>query len=236
MTKIFALVFTLLFTFPAFVSAQESAISVDEGPKCVVESTKACDAKMAEVIYIIDKSGSMGGLEKDVVGGYNAFVREQRSIKDKSILMTTVFFSNSATTRYDAVDIREVELKDADYLPSGGTALYDAMGNTLSTVSKRLSATPVKDRPCNVVVVIMTDGQENSSTEYTSQTIKRMVEDKQKNAGWEFLFFGANIDAYAAGDSIGVKREKSFEFKATGEGVRKMQENAASQSKSALSK
>ncbi len=216
-----------LLVIPAIASAQDG-IQQSRMPE------SSCESGVAEIIYIIDQSGSMSGLEEDVVGGYNAFVKEQRSIKDKKVLMTTVFFSSEHYTRYDAVNVKEVELKSKDYSPGGSTALYDAIGDTLTTVSKRLSITPIKDRPCKVIVVIMTDGEENASRNFTDSKVKGMIEEKQKNAHWEFLFYGANIDAYAAGGSIGIKQEHRMEFKPTKKGVRRMNRRSAAKVKALI--
>lgn len=156
------------------------------------------------VVWLVDRSGSMGRVQADVVGGFNAFVEDQRKIKAPCRLSLHQFDSTglgmSFDTVYDAVplaDVREMTL--ADFQPRGMTPLYDAVGRAVTTTQARADAAKAED----VVVVIFTDGLENSSHEYTAEAVRTLVKAKEE-AGWTFTFLGAGIDAYAVGSVIGV--------------------------------
>lgn len=159
---------------------------------------------VTEIVFVLDESGSMWNLTKDVIGGYNAFINEQKKLSDKAYL-TTVFFNHKVRVAQRSEDIQHVaEMTEKDYLPTGMTALLDAIGTTIQDVKRR---TRKKDK---VLFVINTDGMENSSTEFSNADIKRMVEDCQKSRKWQFVFIGANMDAFAVGGSIGIKHSFSY--------------------------
>lgn len=151
-----------------------------------------------EIVFILDKSGSMSGLEKDVIGGFNSFVNEQKALKGKAYL-TTILFDTSYKILMDRVKLADVPaLTKEDYYTSGGTALLDAIGKTINHVKR------TKSPKSKVLVVINTDGEENSSVEFIEKNkIKEMVEDCRKNK-WEFIFIGANIDSFSEGHSLGI--------------------------------
>jgi len=166
--------------------------------------------KEVEIVFILDRSGSMGGLEEDTIGGYNSFIKSKKDLNAK---LTTVLFDNQIEVLHDRVDIKKVKkLTNKDYYVRGCTALMDAIGFTINKI------TPVaKDK--KVIFVITTDGLENASKEYTKSKIKKMIE---KRKDWEFLYLGANIDSYGEADSIGIRKERVSNYSASAKGTRKM--------------
>lgn len=171
------------------------------------------------LVIILDKSGSMKGLEKDVIGGYNALIKEQK--KDEGeVKVTTILFNTNVNFVYENENIKKVRtLKDEDYVVGGCTALLDAIGFAIKKVEEHYSSLEEKDRPEHTIFSIMTDGEENSSRYYSYPLIKKMIEEL-KEKGWDFLFQAANIDSFAEGRRLGVSREDVREFKATKEGIR----------------
>ena len=163
-----------------------------------------------EIVFILDRSGSMGGLENDTIGGYNSFIKSKKDLNAK---LTTVLFDNQIEVLHDRVDIKKVsKLTSKDYYVRGCTALMDAIGFTINKI------TPVaKDK--KVIFVITTDGLENASKEYTKAKIKKMIE---KRKDWEFLYLVANIDSYGEADSIGIRKERVSNYSASAKGTRKM--------------
>jgi len=175
--------------------------------------------KSAELVFIIDKSGSMGGLEKDTIGGFNSMI-EKRKSEGGNIKVTTVLFDTVFDTLYDRVPIESVEMMtEEDYMPSGCTALLDAVGSTITNLKNFRSSMKKKDIPKSTLFVITTDGYENSSREYTYDSVKKLIE-AQKEEGWEFIFLGANMDAAKEASRFGVSEECAVNFKYDGVGVR----------------
>lgn len=174
-------------------------------------------AQRAEVLMVLDRSGSMYPLTGDTIGGFNSMIKKYREQK-LPVRVTTVLFNNKSSILHDRQDISTVsELTDKDYVASGTTALLDALGESLT----RLANIPdVKEaRDTQVVVVIITDGRENSSTEYQKSTVKNMISDLQ-NKGWKFMFLGANIDAVSEAGSLGIDTKNAVKYKNTGSAVR----------------
>lgn len=170
-----------------------------------------------EVLFVIDASGSMSKLADDTIGGFNGFIDRQKRMDGKA-KVTTTLFNSKATVLYSGVDISEVEkLTEETYQTGGMTALLDAVGETISTTQDRIDETPIEERMDKVIVVIITDGQENVSRKYTKDQIKKMVEHQTKGHGWEFVFLGANIDSFAESSGIGVTKSMDFAF--TNEGL-----------------
>lgn len=168
-----------------------------------------------EIICITDRSGSMGTLRNDVIGGFNSFVEEQRAVPGEARL-TLVQFDTVYELNYQAVDLKDVKPLDYQtYQPRGMTALYDAVGRTLQTQGKRIHDEKWADL---VIVQIITDGAENSSVEFTGTTVTRMVEHAERN-GWKFLYLAANVDAKATGAAIGIAGQNTVQYAATGQGV-----------------
>lgn len=171
---------------------------------------------------IIDRSGSMSGLATDTIGGFNGFVAEQKLIPG-DVLFTLCTFSYSSTLVHDSVALSDVpDLNPTTYAPSGGTALLDAMGETMDSVGAKLAALPEDQRPSKVLFLIITDGQENSSNKYTASQIKTMVEHQKEAYNWEFVFMGANIDAIAEGSALGISTQNTMDYEATSVGTKNL--------------
>ena len=172
---------------------------------------------LTELVIIIDKSGSMHGLEKDVVGGFNALIEEQR--KEGETKVTTVFFNDKVNFVYEGADIKEIKNLDGrSYQPSGCTALLDAIGDSISLIKAKHSKLKEEELPEHTIFSIMTDGLENASREYYYKRIKDMIE-LQKKCGWEFIFQAANIDTEYEADRLGIDRDMAMSFDANSEGV-----------------
>mgnify|MGYP000980660126 CR=1 FL=1 len=174
--------------------------------------TSAEKPKRIELVLVIDKSGSMGGLESDTIGGFNSMVEKQRA------LHIPVLFNDEVQTLYDRKAIWRVPpLTDHDYVTGGTTALLDAVGTTIRRMER---ADGITAPGTKVVFVIITDGLENASTEFTRAAVKRMISDKQEMDGWSFIYLGANIDAAEEAGAIGVDRENAVTYSNTHTGVR----------------
>lgn len=169
-------------------------------------------SKTTEVVFILDRSGSMSGQESDIIGGFNAMLEKQRQ-SEYSALITTVLFNNSTQTLHDRVPLdQSPSLTASDYCVGGSTALLDAMGETIRHIQSVHKYIRLEDRPSKTLFVIMTDGQENASRRFNNEQIKRMVRELEDEAGWEFLFIGADIDSFAAAHDVGISRSKAFRF------------------------
>lgn len=159
---------------------------------------------LTEIVFILDKSGSMEHLTDDTIGGYNAYIKSQQEEEGEAYL-TTVLFSHEHYYLHDHVNIKDVQpITRSEYFTSGCTALLDTIGDTIARVGYRLSNTPEEERPSHVIFVITTDGYENASQEYTRDQVKKMIQHQQEKYSWEFLFLGAGIDAYQEAESIGI--------------------------------
>lgn len=170
-----------------------------------------------DLVMIIDKSGSMHGMESDTIGGFNSMLDKQRKL-DVTTDVTTVLFNTRQEYKHERKRLSEIKpLTDEDYRPEGATALLDTVGMTIDKVSNFYS---VDKKENKVIVAIITDGLENSSQEYSKQKVKQLIEAK-KELGWEFVFLGANIDAASEAGSIGISRDRVVQYKATNSGVRK---------------
>ena len=172
---------------------------------------------LTELIFVMDRSGSMSGLEDSTIKGYNDFLSEQATLPGE-LKVTTVLFDSHYKMLFDGVPAAEAKLNSTLYRTQGCTALYDAVGRTIVDVSVRLATLPAAQKPEQVIMVITTDGYENSSTDFSKREVKALIK-KQEAAGWKFLFFGANIDAAAEADKIGILRENALQFEASKAGV-----------------
>ena len=169
---------------------------------------------LTEMVFILDRSGSMAPLVSDTIGGYNSLLEKQKKEKGEA-KVTTVLFDDSDEVICDNQDIRQVEaLTDKVYYARGSTALLDAIGKTITTVSARQKNHLGAGLPAKTVVVIMTDGMENASHEYRLNQIKQMIDQQQKEQGWEFLFMGANIDAVKVAGSMGIAASRAANYRA----------------------
>lgn len=165
-----------------------------------------------EVVFILDRSGSMARQESDVIGGFNAMIEKQRE-KGYPALVTTVLFNNRIHSLHDRIPLEKVPpMTCADYCVGGSTALLDAMGETIRHIQNIHKYARLEDRPAKVLFVIMTDGLENASRQFNNGQIKRMVKEQEEDAGWEFLFVGADIDAFTAADDVGIRHSRAVQM------------------------
>jgi uncharacterized protein YegL len=172
-----------------------------------------------ELVFILDKSGSMAGLESDTLGGFNAMLKRQKKEPGEAVV-TTVLFNHEYTLLHDRTDINGVkEISESEYQVGGSTALLDAIGFTVDKIVKAHRNTPEDKRPENVLFVIITDGMENSSSRYTSTQIKQLIEFERERFGWEFLFLGANIDAVETAAGMGILANRASRYHADSMGT-----------------
>lgn len=177
------------------------------------------NANLTEIVFLLDRSGSMSHLTDDTIGGFNSFIEKQKSESGEAKL-TTVLFDDKYELVHNGEPIENVKPLNKDvYFPRGTTALYDAVGKAINDVGRRLAATPEGDRPSKVIVVITTDGHENASREFTAYQVKSMIEHQTEKYSWEFIFLGANIDSAKAGANIGIKADRSFDYTASAKGT-----------------
>ena len=179
--------------------------------------------ELTEIICLLDRSGSMTGLERETIESYNTFINAQDTY-DENTLVTTVLFNDEYKLLYNGERASYARLSPREYLADGATALLDAIGKAIGDVKARIANTPVECRPGKVIFVIATDGMENASTEFSYKKIKRLVQVMQMEYDWRFLFFGANIDAFEVGGRLGVREDRIDEFEADSSGIRKLSE------------
>ncbi len=173
---------------------------------------------LTELVFILDKSGSMSGLESDTIGGYNSVLEKQKALKGECQI-TTVLFDNNYELLHDRIDIRAVSLiTEKEYTVGGSTALLDAMGMTIQKIANAQKNTSEDYRAEKVMFVIITDGEENSSREYTAEKVKSLIERQKETYGWEFVFLGANIDAVKTAQQFGINADRAQSYHADREG------------------
>jgi hypothetical protein len=176
---------------------------------------------LTEIVFLLDRSGSMGGLESDTIGGFNAFIEKQRQLEGETIV-TAVLFDDRYEILWNGIDAHKVKLTDKEYYVRGCTALLDAVGKTILDVGHRLSQISKDERPGKVIFVITTDGLENASREFTYEKVKELIKHQQEKYCWEFIFLGANIDAAKEANSIGIAMDNAYNFEASKNGVENM--------------
>lgn len=176
---------------------------------------------LTEIIFLLDRSGSMAGLESDTIGGFNTLVEKQCKLEGKTML-TAALFDDKYELIWNGVDASKVKLTGEEYYVRGTTALLDAVGKTILDVGRRLSQTDKEKGTGNVLFVITTDGMENASREFSVQKIKEMISHQEEKYGWEFIFIGANIDAVKEAGNVGINMESAYNFEASSVGVGKM--------------
>ena len=181
---------------------------------------------LTEIVFILDRSGSMAGLENDTIGGFNGFVKKQAQAGQTSL--TTILFDDKYETLHNGIDAGKAALTDKEYYTRGCTALLDAVGKTIKDVRKRLKKTPEASRPGKVIFVITTDGLENASRKFSYDEIKKMITRQTEKYGWEFIFMGANIDVAKEGSRMGIRADHSVAFCASPAGVNAMYRRAYS--------
>lgn len=174
--------------------------------------------KSTEIIFVIDKSGSMAHLAADTIGGFNGFIESQKAIEGKATL-TTVLFDTNWKILHDGVDIKEVKsMTSTDYIAYGGTAMLDAIGEIINRVQDRHDELG-EEKPDNVLFVITTDGEENSSRTFKKSQIEKMIKHQTNGHGWKFMFLGANMDAVKEAESIGISRNYATNYDYSIQGV-----------------
>ena len=179
------------------------------------------DAKnnTTELVFILDRSGSMGGLESDTIGGFNAMIEKQKK-QEGECIVTTVLFDNEIETLHDRLPLKEVPpMTDKQYFVRGCTALNDAIGETVKHIAGIHKYARKEDVPVRTLFVITTDGYENASSRYSSDEVKKMISEKKEGAGWEFLFIGANIDAVETAGRIGIDADRAVDYRADKRGT-----------------
>ena len=175
---------------------------------------------ITELVFILDRSGSMSGLESDTIGGFNAMIEKQKK-EDGICYVSTVLFDDESEVIHDRVPLETVrKMTDKDYFVGGCTALLDALGNAITHISNIHKYARPEDVPENTLFIITTDGMENASHRYRASDIKKMIERQKEKYGWEFLFIGANIDALETASRYGISPECAVDYRCDQEGTR----------------
>jgi uncharacterized protein YegL len=174
---------------------------------------------LTELVFILDKSGSMCGLESDTIGGFNSMLQKQKAL-DGECRITTVLFDNHYELLHDRLDLRAVSpITEKEYYVGGSTALLDAIGRTIRKLVNVQRSTAEDYRASKVLFIIITDGMENASREFSSQQVKAMIEQEKRLYGWEFIFLGANIDAVETAGRFGIDADRAVDYVADSEGT-----------------
>lgn len=167
---------------------------------------------ITEMVFILDRSGSMSGLESDTIGGFNGLIRKQKK-EDGEALVSTILFDNVSEVLHDRVPLSEIQpMTDEDYTVRGCTALLDAIGGAIHHIGNIHKYARPEDVPEHTMFVIITDGMENASSRYSYKDIKRKISRQKEKYGWEFLFIGANIDAVEVAGKVGISRDRAANY------------------------
>ena len=181
---------------------------------------KKTNNNLTEMVFILDRSGSMYGLEKDTIGGFNSMLLKQKT-EEGEAFVTTVLFDNEYEIIHDRISVKDVpEMTDNEYKPRGSTALIDAIGRTIRHIANIHKYQRKEDVPANTIFVIITDGMENASHIYSSEKVKRMIEHEKEKYGWEFIFLGANIDAVETARHFGISEDRAVNYNCDSQGTR----------------
>lgn len=174
-----------------------------------------------ELLFVIDKSGSMSGLESDTIGGFNSTLNRQKGCKGE-VIVSTVLFNGRSATIHDRVDIKQVQpMTQEDYVAEGNTAMLDAIGLSVEHILSVHAGMKKEDVPSKIIAVIITDGYENSSRNFTYESVKSLIDSLSKK-GWEFMFLGANIDVAKEAGRMGIRRDNAMSYDCDSEGVENM--------------
>lgn len=175
--------------------------------------------KLTEIVFILDRSGSMSGLEADTIGGFNSMIAKQKK-QEGEALVSTVLFDNVSEVIHDRVSIADIQpMTDEDYTVRGCTALLDAIGGAIHHIGNIHKYARAEDVPEHTLFIITTDGMENASRFYTAEKVKQMIERQKSKYGWEFLFLGANIDAVETARTFGIGADRAVNYNADSEGT-----------------
>lgn len=182
---------------------------------------------VTELVFILDRSGSMSGLERDTIGGFNAMIEKQRKVEGECYV-STVLFDNVSEVLHDRVKLSEIKpMTDEDYTVRGCTALIDAIGGAIHHIGNVHKYARPEDVPEHTMFVITTDGMENASRNYTSEKVKAMIERQKEKYGWEFIFIGANIDAVETAARYGIGRDRAVNYNADAQGTHILYESVS---------
>ena len=174
---------------------------------------------LTEIVFILDRSGSMGGLESDTIGGYNSLIEKQKREEGDAVI-STVLFDDRQEVLHDRVSLDKINpMTDREYYVRGSTALLDAIGGAIHHIGNVHKYARPEDVPERTLFIITTDGMENCSREYSYEKVRHMVERQKKKFGWEFIFLGANIDAVQVAGQFGVEADRAVEYQCDGEGT-----------------
>ena len=174
---------------------------------------------LTELVFILDRSGSMSGLEADTIGGFNAMIEKQKK-EDGEAYVSTVLFDHVSEVLHDRVSLRKIEpMTDTQYTVRGCTALLDAIGGAIHHIGNVHKYAREEDRPEKTIFVITTDGMENASRTYTAEKVKAMIEKEKAKYGWEFLFLGANIDAVSTAKTFGISEDRAVRYHCDSKGT-----------------
>lgn len=167
---------------------------------------------LTELVFILDRSGSMNGLERDTTGGFNSLIEKQKK-EEGEAYVSTVLFDHESVVIHDRIDIREVTpLTEREYFTRGSTALFDAVGGAVHHIANIHKYARPEDIPEKTLFVITTDGMENASHIYSGEKVKKKIERQQQEYGWEFIFLGANIDAAESAGSLGISADHASDY------------------------
>ncbi len=174
---------------------------------------------LTEIVFIIDRSGSMSGLEQDTIGGFNSMIKQQKNAEGEA-LISTILFDNVSEVLHDRINVKDIQpLSDHDYMVRGCTALLDAIGGAIHHIGNIHKYARQEDIPEHTMFVITTDGMENASRYYSSNKVKEMIERQKIKYGWEFLFLGANIDAVETAGLFGIDEDRAVNYQCDSEGT-----------------
>lgn len=174
---------------------------------------------LTEIVFILDRSGSMRGLEGDTIGGYNSMIDKQKTEKGEA-LISTILFDGQTEVLHDRIPLDKVEpITEKEYYVRGSTALLDAIGGAIHHIGNIHKYAREEDVPEKTLFIITTDGMENSSRQYSYDKVKKMVEKQKKKHNWEFIFLGANIDAVSVADRFGVDKSRAVTYECDSAGT-----------------
>ena len=182
---------------------------------------------ITELVFILDRSGSMAGLEADTIGGFNAMIEKQRK-EEGECYVSTVLFDNISEVLHDRVRLSDIKpMTDNEYTVRGCTALIDALGGAIHHIGNVHKYARPEDVPAHTMFIITTDGMENASHKYSGERVKAMIQRQKEKYGWEFLFIGANIDAVETAARYGIDRDRAVNYNADKEGTRVLYESVS---------